>query len=130
MPAPAAFEYSVDALEAAHQAVLDLIDAGTGAGKVILFSEADAVLAQIPLNDPAGTINVTTGQLTITASGPDPSADATGTCTYAAITDSDDTVVLSLPAATGTSPVSGQVVVNSLSIVAGAEVTLVSATIG
>lgn len=130
MPAPASFTYEVDTLEAAHQAVLDLIDGGTGAGKVRLLSEADTTLAVIPLTDPAGTINTSTGQLTLTASGPDTSADATGICTWAQIEDGDNVAFLSLPASAGTSAVSGQIVINSVSIVAGAEVTLVSATIG
>ena len=130
MPAPSTYEYHVDALVDAHQAVLDLIDGGSSTGFVRLYTDADAILAEIPLNDPAGTINATTGQLTITSSGPDTSANATGTCTWGAITDSDGTEIISLPATAGTSAVSGQLVLNSLSVVSGAEVTLVSATVG
>jgi len=130
MPAPATFEYSVDTIEAAHQAVLDLIDAGASSGTVKIRDESDTQLAEIPLDDPAGTINVSTGRLTITASGPDTDADATGTCSYGEICDSDGNVILTLPAESGTSAVLGKIVLNSLSIAAGAEVTMVSAIIG
>lgn len=87
------------------------------------------MLAEIPLTDPAGTVDGA-GQLTITASGPDTSADATGTCSYGEICDSDNVVALSLPAQTGSSPVSGVLVITNTSIAAGAEVSLVSCTIG
>jgi hypothetical protein len=129
MPAPADFTYSVDALEAAHQAFLDLVDLGTGAGIIRLRDDADTLLATITLTDPAGTINVSTGQLTLTPDGT-ATAVATGTCTYGEICDSDGNVYLSIPTEAGTVAVSGQLVINSLSIVTNAVVTLVSATIG
>jgi hypothetical protein len=130
MPAPVSYTYSVAALVAAHTSFRDLIDAGAGAGSIKLRDNADVLLAQIPLTDPSGTVNAGTGQLTITASGPDTSADATGTCTYGEICDSDGTVLLSLPAQEGAAPVSGSIVLNTTSVVATTPVTLVSATIG
>lgn len=130
MPAPANYTYSVASLVAAHTAFRDLIDAGTTAGSIKLRSNADVLLAEIPLNDPCGTVDGTTGQLTITASGPDTSADASGDCTYGEFCDSDGVVHLSLPAEAGSSAVSGKIVLNSLTIAETAEVTLVSASIG
>lgn len=129
MPAPSSYEYSVDAIEAAHQAFLDLVDGGAGAGIIRFRDDSDTLLGTITLSDPAGTINVTTGQLTLTAASTS-SAVATGTCTYGEICDSTGTVYLSLPTEAGTSPSSGKLVINSLSIVSGAVITLVSATIG
>ena len=128
MPAPASYTYSAEALIAAQTSFLNLVDTGT-AGKIRLRDESDTLLAEIPLTQPCGTVDGA-GQLTITASGPDTSADATGVCSYGEICESDNTVQLSLPAEAGTSPVSGKIVVSTLSIVAGAEVSLTSCTIG
>ena len=130
MPAPAQYTYATATIVAAHTAVLDDIDSGSGAGKIRLRDDSDVLLAEIPLTDPAGSVNGGTGQLTLTASGPDTSADADGTCTYAEITDSDNNVVVSLPASQGSSAVSGEIVISNTSIVTGAEVSLVSAVIG
>lgn len=129
MPAPAQATYSAAAKIDAHEAFLALIDAGAAAGKIKIRDNSDVLLGTITLTDPAGTVNGTTGQLTLTAAAA-PTAVADGTAAYAEITDSDDTVHLSLPAEAGTSPVSGKVVINTLTIVTGATITLVSATIG
>jgi len=129
MPAPAQYTYSAQALIDAQQSFLDLIDGGVSAGKIRLRDDSDVLLAEIPLTDPAGTIDGA-GQLTITASGPDTSADNTGTCTYGEICDSANTVLCSIPAQQGASGVSGYVVISSVAIVAGAEVSLLSCTIG
>jgi len=129
MPAPTSYTYTAAILSSAQQVFLDAVDAGTGAGKLKLYDDSDVLLSVITLTDPAGTIDGA-GQLTITAAGPDTSADATGTCTYGTITDSDDNVCVSIPAQTGASPVSGVIVLSNTSIVAGGEVTLTSCTIG
>jgi hypothetical protein len=131
MPAPTTYEYATSIIVAAQTLVLDAIDAGTGPGKIKLRDESDTLLAEIVLNDPCGTVDGA-GLLTIdvTPAPEDASADASGTCSYAEFTDSDDNVVLTLPAQAGTTPVSGKVVLNTLSVVAGVPVTLISATIG
>jgi len=91
--------------------------------------QARQLLKTIPLNDPAGTINATSGQLTIAA--PAPVAVATsGNCTYGAITDSNDTVIVSIPAQAGSVAVTGQIVLSTTSLVAGANIELVACTIG
>jgi hypothetical protein len=130
MPVPIAATYSSAALVAAHTAFRDLIDAGSGAGFVRIRNSADALLAQVPLEDPCGAVNGTTGQLTFAIDGPDPAAGLTGTAAYAEFCDSDGLVHLALPSQTGTTPVSGRIVLNTLSIVAGAPVYVLSATIG
>lgn len=130
MPAPGGVTYSVDALVDAHTAFRDLIDAGTGAGKIFIRDNSDTLLAEIPLSDPCGTVDGGTGQLTFSIAGPDSSANATGTAAYCEFADSDDNVHLSMDAQVGVTPVSGVIVLNTLSIVAGAPVTVISATVG
>lgn len=130
MPAPATATYSAAALVAAHTAFKDLIDAGSGAGSIKIRDAADVLLAQIPLTDPCGTVNGTTGQLTLTPSARDESADATGTAAYGEFCDSAGLVHLSLPAQAGTVAVSGKIVINSLSILASGPVEVLGATVG
>lgn len=129
MPAPATYEYSAAVVIAANTALLAEIDAGAAAAKLKLYDNSDTLLATITLSDPAGTVNGTTGQLTITAPAA-VSVGTTGTCTYGTITDSDDTVIVSIPAQSGSSAVSGQIVISTTSLVSGADVELVSCVIG
>lgn len=130
MPAPESATYSAAAKAAAHTAFRDLLDAGSAAAYVAIRNDADTLLAQITLDDPSGSVDGVTGQLTLTPDGPDPSADASGTAAYGEICDSDGNVHLSLPAQAGTAPVSGYIVMNTLSVVSGTPVSIVSATIG
>lgn len=130
MPIPTAAEFSVAARVAAHTALRDLIDAGSSAGYIAVRGDALQLLAMIPLADPCGTVNGTTGQLTLSIAGSDTSADATGTAAYADVCDSTGAVHLSLPAQAGTTWVAGKIVLNSLSIVTGTEVSILSAVIG
>ena len=102
----------------------------SGAGSIKIRDSADVLLAEIPLTDPCGTVNGTTGQLTITVSGRDESADASGTAAYGEFCNSDGTVYLSLPAQAGTVAVAGELVMNTLSVAAGGPVEVLSATIG
>lgn len=129
MPAPLSYTYSAEALSAAQTAFRDLIDSGVSNGYVNLRDASDTLLATVPLNDPCGTVGIT-GQLTFSFSGPDTSADASGTCAYAEFCDGGGDVHLSLPAEEGATAVSGKIVLNSLTIVAGAEVSITSATVG
>ena len=93
-------------------------------------SAADVLLAQVPLSDPCGSVNGTTGQLTLSIAGVDAGADATGTAAYGEVCDSDGDVHLALPASAGASAVAGYLVLNTLSIVSGVPVAISSATIG
>lgn len=130
MAVPSVATYSAAAKKDANDAFLALIDAGSGAGKIRIRSASDTLLAEIALNDPGGTVNAGTGVLTLSIAGPDSSANATGTAAYCEICDSDNTVHLSIPAQQGTVAVSGKIVMNTLSIVSGGPVEIVSATIG
>lgn len=130
MTVPSVATYSAAAMAAAHTSFKTLIDAGSGAGSIKIRDASDVLLAQVPLSDPCGTVNGTTGQLTFSIAGPDTSADASGTAAYGEFCDSDGVVHLSLPAQAGASAVSGKLVINTLSIVAGGPVAVLTATIG
>lgn len=129
MPAPSVATYSAAALIAAHTSFKDLIDIGT-AGSIKIRDAADVLLAQVPLSDPCGSVNGTTGQLSFSIAGPDTSADASGTAAYGEFCDSAGLVHLALPAQAGTAAVAGKLVLNTLSIIAGGPVGVVTATIG
>ena len=130
MPAPSVATYSGAALVAAQTSFRDLIDSGAGAGLIRVRDAADVLLAEIVLTDPCGTVNGTTGQLTITPAGPDASANASGTAAYGELCNSTGTVYLSLPAQVGASAVAGKLVLNTLTIVAAGPVEILSAVIG
>ena len=130
MPAPSTATYSVAAQIAAHAAFRDLLDAGGLAGAVQIKDDDDVLLAEIPLTYPCGTVDALTGRLTITPDGRDEEADASGTAAYAEFCDSNGVVHLSLPAQAGSSAVVGKLVINTLSIVAGGPVEVLSATVG
>lgn len=130
MAVPTVATYSAAALVAANTSFKDLIDAGAGAGSIKIRDAADVLLATIPLADPCGSVNGTTGQLTLTMNGRDESADASGTAAYAEFCDVAGAVHLALPAQAGSSAVSGKIVLNTLTVVAGGPVEVISATIG
>ena len=130
MPVPTVPTYAAVSLVAAHTSFRDLIDSGAGAGYIAMRNSADLLLAQVPLVDPCGTINGTTGRLALAIAGPDTSANASGTVAYAEFCNSTGTVYLSLPAQVGASAVSGYIVLNTLTVVAGSPVEVLSATVG
>lgn len=130
MTVPTVATYSAAAKIAAHTALKDVIDSGSGAGLIRIRDAADVLLATATLSDPCGSVNGTTGQLTLSIASGDSSADATGTAAYGEICDSDGDVHLALPAQAGTAAVSGKIVINSLSIIATLPVSILSATIG
>jgi hypothetical protein len=130
MAVPTETTYSVAAKEDASDAILALIDAGAGAGKIKIRDADDVLLAEVVLDDPGGTVSGVTGQLTLAIATQEDSAPASGTAAYGEITDSDDTVIVAMPAAQGTESSSGYLVLNTLSIIAGGPVNVISATIG
>lgn len=130
MPAPSTPTYSAAAKIAAHTSFRDLIDSGSGAGLIKVRNSADTLLGTCTCSDPCGSVNGTTGQLTFSAVTGDTSADATGTAAYVELCDSDGDVHLSLATQAGTSAVSGKAVLNTLSIVAGGPIEVLSITIG
>lgn len=129
MPAPATATYSVAALVAAHTAFRDLIDGGAGAGTIRIRSAADVLLATVALSDPCGTVNGTTGQLTFSIPGGD-NVTTTGAAAYGEFCSSAGTVHLALPAQEGAAAVSGKLVLNTLSLVAGGPLDVILARVG
>jgi len=127
MPAPASITYSDSLKTTAQTAVLTDIDAGSGPGKLKLYDTNDALLCAITLTDPSGTI--TAGVLAISP-GQIGSVITGGECTYGAITDSDDNVVVTAPASEGVSTVAGEIVISDLTLISGTDVELISCVIG
>ena len=129
MPAPSAATYSSDALVAATTSFRDLVDSGSGAGLIRIRDAADTLLGTIVLQDPCGTINSTTGQLTLLIATNVTSAIG-GTAAYGEVCTSAGAVKLAMPCLAGTSAVSGYFVLNTLTVVTGGQINVVSAVIG
>lgn len=127
MAVPSVATYSAAALVAAHTSFRDLIDSGS-AGILRIRDSADVLLASVPMSDPCGTVNGTTGQLTFSFSGT--GTAAAGTAAYGEFCTSAGVAHLSLPCEAGTVAVSGKLVLNTLTLVDGGPVEIVSATIG
>jgi hypothetical protein len=126
MPAPSAATFSAAAKVAAQNSLLGLIDAGSGAGKLRIRNSSDTLLWEAPFTNPAGSVNGTTGVLTITFPSGSPNAVATGTAAYGEVTDDANTVIWSAPTEAGSTAVAGKVVLNTLSVVSGSPITPVS----
>lgn len=129
MPAPSGETFSAEAKVAANTALMNLIDTGS-AGKLKIKNSSDSVLCTFTLSDPCGSVNGSTGQLTLGFASTTVNASATGTASYAEITESDDTVHWQGLCEAGTSGVAGKCVINTLSLVSGSPVTIVSVTFG
>lgn len=106
-------------------AVRDLIDAGSGAGRLEIGTTAmGTVLATVTLADPSGTV-AGAGVLTLSSfPRSDTSADASGTAAAARLVDSDGNAVIT-GLTVGLS--SADVILDSLSLTAGQTVTINSA---
>jgi len=117
--------WNPDAIEAAHTALLALLDADTGPAKVTIHDSSDTLLATVILTDPAGTVNSSTGQLTLTQED-GVNAVETGTASYASLRDGADVVYRSYPCSAGSTPVANTCVINDLSIEDGQQVDIIS----
>jgi hypothetical protein len=105
-----AVQYSTALRTTRMTSVVTAIDAGAGAGLINVYSGSvptnpaaalggATLLATLTCSDPCGT--VTNGVLTFSAITQDSSADASGTPTFARITDSTGSVVLQVSAGVG-----------------------------
>lgn len=97
---------------AACNAVVDLIDAGPAAGKLIFRTSGDVAVATLTFSDPAFG-NAATGVATASAITPDTNA-AGGTITKATLEDSTGAIVMTVTANTTT----GEIVLTSATIAA------------
>lgn len=121
--------YTVPAKIAAHQALLDLLATGSN-DAVLRLMGGSTTLADLPIDDTASEVSAVTGELTL-AHGDPGTATASGTVTKAQLIARDGTVLENnIPVQQGASPVVGYVVLSSLSLISGAEVSLVSCVIG
>lgn len=119
-----ALTLSTAARNAACDAVVDLVDAGTGAGKLKIKDVLNTVLCIITLGDPAfGASSVGTATASgLPKSGTGTAAAGTGTVATAYdVTDSDDNVIWS-----GTIP--GNMTLDNVSIANGQTVNVTSWT--
>jgi hypothetical protein len=130
MPAPSSITFSADAISAANTALLGVIDASASAATVTLRSEADVALAVFTCDQPAGTVDGTSGVLTLALVADEVAASASGTATWAEIADGDDLTVISMPCVQGVDPVAGSCVLTSTALVEAGLVALVSITFG
>lgn len=113
---------STAARNAAANAVVDLVDAGSGAGKLVIMTSGDVEVATLTFSDPAFG-NAVAGVCTAAAITSD--ADATGgTAALFKVTDSDDNEIFR-----GTVGTSGaDLNLNTVSITAGATVAVSALT--
>ena len=130
MPAPSALTFTPASLIAANTAWLALLDTGAGNASIAIRSAADVLLAEIPLTDPAGTVNGTTGQLTLTPASGEDAAPATGNAAYAEIRNPAGTPLVAMPCVEGSSAVADVCVLSRLAIESGDPVDVISITIG
>ena len=95
-----------------------------------LTNAAGTVLAVIPLDTPAGTVDPVSGQLSIAFDGRCEAAAASGTAAYAKLRTSAGAVLITLPCRSGVSPLSGYVTLKALTVVAGSPFELDELTFG
>lgn len=122
------------AASAAADAVVDLIDAGSGAGTIKIYSGtiptdantaigAQVLLATLPFSDPAFGA-ASNGVATASAITSDSSADATGTAAWARIADSNGTTIMDVTVGTSGEDIN----FNTVSFVSGAVIAISSLT--
>jgi len=127
MPAPANATYSAAVKIATNTALRDLLDSGAAA-LLRIRDNSDVLLVQFTLSDPSGTVDGTTGVLTITAPAAT-NVTTAGTAAYAELCTSAGVVHLILPAQAGSAEVANRIVINTLSLVAGAPLNIISIVI-
>lgn len=129
-----AFRLSTKARNAACDAIVDLLDEGTGAGKVLIrtgaqptnVGDADSgtLLGTLTFSDPAFGA-ASTGVATASAITSDTSADNSGTAGHGRFKDSDDEVMFDADAAQG----SGTINFDNSVIVAGGVIAISAMTV-
>lgn len=124
-----AYAYSAALWVAAQGAALAVIEGGASAPTIKIRDSGDVLLATAVIDESGSTCSGTTGDITFAIATQEASADASGTAAYAQICDGDGTVHAEMDCAQGASPVAGACVMNTLTIVAGAPVDVLSATI-
>ncbi len=138
-----ALSISVAARNAACDAIVDLIDGGSGPGVLRIYtgskpatpatSPTGTLLAEFTLSDPAfGNASVGVATLDVTPALIDTSANATGTAGYFRICDSTEAASTGLGVVDGTVTATGgggDLTLNTVAITSGAEVEVTAGTI-
>jgi hypothetical protein len=123
--------YTIDLLLPVRTEMLATIDTGVARPAFKIYDSGNVLLATLALADPAGSVNGTTGLITLTPGTPETNAPASGVASYATLSDGDGVILENnVPVEQGTAPVAGKVVISTLNIIAGGTVELISATIG
>jgi hypothetical protein len=123
--------YTIDLLLPVRNAMLATIDTGVARPAFKIYDSGNVLLATLALADPAGSVNGTTGLITLTPGTPETNAPAGGEASYATLSDGDGVILENnVPVEQGTAPVAGKVIISTLNIIAGGTVELISATIG
>lgn len=119
--------YVNDVKDDRMQVVIDAIDAGSGAGKLVIgtsaLSGATGVLVEVELDDPCATTSA--GVLTFAGLPKSGTATDTGTAAKAELRDSDDNVVAS-GLTVGTAGT--DIILNTTAISTGLTVQITAAT--
>ncbi len=124
------YQYSVEAIVAAHTALLGVFDSDTDPAYITIHDASNVLLGTITLQKPSGSIDGATGQITLQLGANEASAPNAGHAAYGQIHDGAGDVHLTLDTVVSATPVSGYLALNTLDIVAGAPIELLSATIG
>lgn len=125
------YQYAVTTLVSVHTHLRDnILDIGSGNATLAILDASDTLLATITLTKPSGTVSAATGQLTLAQATPETNAPAAGTADHAELRGGDGNVVCTIPVVEGSAAQSGAVVISNASIIVGARVDLISATIG
>lgn len=123
-------DWSPTIIVAGNTALRDVLDShATDPATVTIHDEDDVLLAQIMLQKPCGTVNGATGQLPLQPDGREEAAPAGGIAAYVTIRGGGGEPHRSLPCEAGVDPVSGRCVLNTLTIVQGGPVEIVSLVI-
>lgn len=123
------------AQQGAMDAVVDLIDAGSGAGTIKIYTgtqpatgdtalSGNTLLGTLTFSDPAFGATNSSGVATASSITSDTSADATGTATWARIQDSNGANVFDCDVGTSGATIN----LNSVSITSGGTIAITSFT--
>lgn len=126
MAAPYLDQWSPATKIAVHEGFVSFLDGPSGNASITIHRNDDVLLAEIPLTRPCGTVNPTTGLITMTALALEESAPAGGFAAYATLRDSAGVPVRSLGCQAGSVPVINKCVLNNLEITESSRVELVS----
>lgn len=123
--------YTLPVRIAAHQALLDLLSAGSSGTAVIRLLDGSTTLADLAIDHASSAVNSGTGVLTLVPAAGAATWVASGTVNIAQLIARDATVLEDgIPVEQGNVAATGKVVLSSLTAISGGSVELISAQIG